>query len=742
MKSLRSARLSPTGRRSLTGILSIALLPLLFGVDRLLPLGVAAGVLYVIPVLLTFRSSGRVTLAVTITASLLVLAEPLLAQPEVLGWMALLNRALSLLVIWVTAALVHLGQRAARTLSAARAGLEHKVAERTAHLDDLNRRLAHEIAERHHVEQALRESTERFRAMVEVTSDWVWEIDVEHRYIYSSPKVADLLGYSPHEIIGRTPFELMPPLEAERVARLFAEIAATHRPMQCMENLNQHRDGRLVTLETSAVPMFDTAGAFRGYRGIDRDITERKAAERGLLASERGLRQIIDLVPHRIFVKDADSRFVLANRAVGDAYGVPVEAILGRRQQEIHGTRQETERMLNDDRSVIEQGETKLIPEERFTNAGGETRILRTVKIPYELPDGRGQAVLGMAIDITEEKDYERRLQASEQKYRALLENAVDAIILAELDGRLVDANRRAEQLLGYSRDELQRMRAADLHPVEEHPRLQEVFQALRGGGPTLVVHPVLRKGGELLRCEVAASLIQFGEQYVVQGIFRDVSPRERRAEQRLEQEKRHRDTLVREVHHRIKNNLQGVVGLLREHANAHSELTDLISAAIGQVQSISVVHGLHGQGDDLQVRLCDMVQAIARNASTLTRTQVEPEVHLAVTRPVLVDKDEAVPVALIINELILNAVKHRGDASGAQGILVRLTQDETSAEVCVVNPGNLPAGFEFARGRGGGTGLGLVRSLLPHAGASLSFEQAQRQVTARLHLGPPVVTF
>ena len=733
-------RTAAAGRQSLAAIASLVLLPLLFALDRLAPLGVAAGVLYVIPVLLTLAASGRFTLAVAVIATLLVLLEPVFSHPEIFGWMAVLNRVLALLVIWSTAVLVQVRRRAERRVRAAQAGLEQTVERRTAHLAELNERLAREVAERSQIEQALRESKERFRAMVEVTSDWVWEIDAEHRYTYASPKVQDLLGYTPQEVVGRTPFEFMPADEAERVRREYLERAASQRPIDCLENLNRHRDGRLVALETSGVPMFDVTGAFCGFRGIDRDVTERKAVERGVLASERGLRQIIDLVPHRIFVKDREGRFLIANRAVAEAYGLPVEAVLSRAQQDIHRDRQEAERMFVDDLSVIEQGETKLIPEERFTNADGSVCILRTVKIPFELPDQRGRAVLGMAIDVTEEKDYERRLRASEQKYRALLENAVDAILLADRDGRLIEANRRAEQLLGYSREELQRMRAVDLHPAEERPRVEEVFGSVGESGTTLVVHPVLRKDGELVRCEVAASLIQFGDEYVVQGIFRDVSPRERRAQQRLDQEKRHRATLVREVHHRIKNNLQGVVGLLREHASAHPELVDVISAAIGQVQSISVVHGLHGEGDGLQVRLCDMVQAIARNASTLTRTHVAPDVQLSISRPVLVDKDEAVPVALIVNELILNAVKHRSGSNGP-GVRVHLMQAGDNAEVCVANSGGLPAGFEFARGGGTGTGLGLVRSLLPHRGASLSYEQVNGEVRARLFLSQPVVS-
>jgi len=136
-----------------------------------------------------------------------------------------------------------------------------------------------DITERKKAEEALRESRRRFRSLVEATSDWVWEIDQNGIYTYSSPKVKDLLGYEPEEIIGKTPFDLMPPDEAERVAGLFKDIAESRQPFNGLENTNLHKDGRNVVLETSGVPIFDEGGNLLGYRGIDRDITERKKAE-------------------------------------------------------------------------------------------------------------------------------------------------------------------------------------------------------------------------------------------------------------------------------------------------------------------------------------------------------------------------------------------------------------------------------------------------------------------------------
>ncbi len=129
------------------------------------------------------------------------------------------------------------------------------------------------------VVQRLEESEKRFRSMAETTSDWIWEVNQDGVYTYASPKVRDLLGYEPEEVVGKTPFDFMPADEAKRVAQLFKERMEARKPFLATENTNLHRDGHPVVLETSGVPILDRDGKLLSYRGIDRDITDRKQAE-------------------------------------------------------------------------------------------------------------------------------------------------------------------------------------------------------------------------------------------------------------------------------------------------------------------------------------------------------------------------------------------------------------------------------------------------------------------------------
>ena len=145
-----------------------------------------------------------------------------------------------------------------------------------------------QAAELSRVNDALEKAHEalelRFRDIAGAMSDWVWEVDADARYTYCSEKVKDVLGYSAEEMIGKTPFDLMLPDEAESVGAAFDEIIRAVRPFKNMENWLRTRDGRSVCMSTSGVPILNDAGELLGYRGVDSDITERKKAENALNA--------------------------------------------------------------------------------------------------------------------------------------------------------------------------------------------------------------------------------------------------------------------------------------------------------------------------------------------------------------------------------------------------------------------------------------------------------------------------
>ena len=150
---------------------------------------------------------------------------------------------------------------------------------------------AKDITERKRAEDMVRKSEERLRDIIFSTADWVWEIDENAIYTYSSEKVFDSLAFTPAELIGKRPYDFMPPDEAERVAAIFSGIIAKKAHIEDLENWNIAKNGEKVCFLTNGVPILDGEGNFKGYRGADKDITERKRAEENRVKLEAQLQQ-------------------------------------------------------------------------------------------------------------------------------------------------------------------------------------------------------------------------------------------------------------------------------------------------------------------------------------------------------------------------------------------------------------------------------------------------------------------
>ncbi|MBN1392760.1 MAG: PAS domain S-box protein [Sedimentisphaerales bacterium] len=152
--------------------------------------------------------------------------------------------------------------------------------------------IVRDITERKQAEEVLRESENRFKQVVENAQEWIWETDATGMYTYASPIVEKLLGYKPEELVRKKRFyDLFIPEERETLKQTAFEVFAKKEPFKAFENQNVHKDGSIVWLITSGVPMLDEKGNLIGYRGADTNITERKQAEEALRQSKEELEQ-------------------------------------------------------------------------------------------------------------------------------------------------------------------------------------------------------------------------------------------------------------------------------------------------------------------------------------------------------------------------------------------------------------------------------------------------------------------
>lgn len=224
-----------------------------------------------------------------------------------------------------------------------------------------------------------------------------------------------------------------------------------------------------------------------------------------------------------------------------------------------------------------------------------------------------------------------------------------------------------------------------------------------------------------------------------VVGTNTDVTERNKDIKRRVQYEQNQKQALVREVHHRIKNNLQGVASLLRQHAEFNPPVRDQLEAAIAQVYTMAVVHGLQGKGDE-GVFVINMLKEIINIVGDITGTNIIFKGDNTHSQYSIIEK-EAVPMALIISELITNACKHsRDDSSVSVSVGCNWCLDDSILIEMTNRVDSFPKELSIDEKEGLGTGLNLVVSLLPPEGASLNIHEKDGICTTKLVLKFPLL--
>ena len=377
--------------------------------------------------------------------------------------------------------------------------------------------------------RALRAREEHFRTLVETASDWVWEVNANGVYTYVNPKVKDLLGYEPEEVIGRTPFDFMPPDEGQRMRNIFTDAAVSRKPVKALENVNIGKDGRRVVVETSGVPILDEEGNLLGYRGIDRDITERQEMEEALRNSEKRFRQLADSTLEGIIIYDDAGRIVDANRATLMMSGYNHEEMVGKGVLDFvaPASLDTVLRFMrsNYDRSLEILMKTK----------GGIPLMIEVQGRNIAL-DGKQARVVAIR-DISGRKRMEAALRKSEALYQMITDHMTDSIWLMDMNLKTIWISPSVERNRGFSLAEIQSGRIEDqLTSSSIEKVLQVVSEELtpeRFRQKDLDISAKMeleffRKDGSIIWSEVRLTVIRDpqGSPLGILGVGRDISGR------------------------------------------------------------------------------------------------------------------------------------------------------------------------------------------------------------------------
>ncbi len=327
---------------------------------------------------------------------------------------------------------------------------------------------ARDISERLEAEASLRASEERFRQISEAAWEWIWEVDAEGLYTYASPAVAQHLGYEPEELVGRVRFHDLWPAELRET--LLAQVTPLFQARETFRNLPNpcvHKDGHRVLIESTGFPILGPDGRLRGYRGTDRDVTEREEARVALQQSQERFERAFMGNPIPMAISRAADQIILAvNDSWVELTGIPREAVLGKTLPKAG--------LLMDP-----TGREEAL--QRLKSAGR----LRNYPISLVRPDGKVRELLlngermqlagewcnvSSAQDVTEQRRAERALRESEGRFRGLFEHSPVAIW--EEDFSLVAKRFRELRAAGIT--------DLALHLAEQPGALEELASCIR----------------------------------------------------------------------------------------------------------------------------------------------------------------------------------------------------------------------------------------------------------------------
>ena len=403
------------------------------------------------------------------------------------------------------------------------------------HASALARKLEDKLEQLEAANRELRESEARFRSLTEMSSDFYWESDAEHRLrlrTAAEKKASAVSAFERGTQIGERRWDI--PYLSPDAAGWAAHRAVldAHQPIRDFVLSRMGMNGTERFISISGDPVFDASGAFTGYRGVGTDITERKRAAEALRQSEVQLKGILESAADGILAVDSKGKVIRANRRFAEMWRI-------------------SEPLLNggDDRALQDFVLSQLTDPDAFVQKvralyasdAEDQDVLRfkdgRIFERYSAPLLLDAAILGRVWsfrDVTERKRVERTREQNEKRFRGLIEQSLTGVylVLAE-SGVFQYANPRLEQILGYGPGELVGIRTDDIIVAEDFPILVAERDKLRAGAPSSGYEArARRKDGMVIELGVTGSLYDLEGQQATVGMAQDITEKKRAEEQ------------------------------------------------------------------------------------------------------------------------------------------------------------------------------------------------------------------
>lgn len=518
------------------------------------------------------------------------------------------------------------------------------------------------------------ESETRYRALFENANDAIFTLQ-DNIFVDCNTKTCEMFGCTRDDVIGSSPPRFSPvfqPDGSDSAKKSLEKISAAIRGQpQFFEWVHTKLDGTLFCTEVS-LSRVDIMGQPL-VQAVVRDITKRKQVEEKLSSAKKQIEDIMEFIPDATLVIDKNGKVIIWNKAIEQMTGCPASEMLGRGNYEyaipFYGERRPIlidlvllpkEQILREYTIVKFEGDL-LIGETNVPVVRGRKRFLSGWAHPIYNAEGEIIGAIECIRDITEKRDAEEALRASEETFRALAENTSDVIMRFDLDGRHLYVNPAVERETGISPSAFIGKNHRELgFPPELCDLWENTIRSVIKSATNKRIEFQLPRG---LWIDWVL-MPEFDNSHNVKAVVtssRDITER-KIMENRAVESLREKEVLLRELYHRTKNNMQVIYSLLALEASksANESSRDAFESIGLKIQAMALVHQKLYESHDLtSINLNDYIPDIAtlilgNYAAASERISTD-----LIIDSCLVLIDVAIPFGLIINELMTNSVKH-----------------------------------------------------------------------------------